>query len=129
MSGDRGRARAARLATATVVCPLSVLWTELSLRRVRRELADRRVTARVPPSILVSPLSTRAAAGWLRARRASCLERSLIMQRWLFAGGEPHDVLIGVASSTSPISAHAWLDNEAAPGYQVIARVNPLRTP
>jgi hypothetical protein len=124
-----GREQVSKLAVAAALCPLAVLWTELALRRVQRELRDRHITARVPPAALVSPLATVAASGWLRARRASCLERSLIMQRWLFAAGEPHDVLIGVASSRSPISAHAWLDHEAAPGYKVIARVNPLRTP
>jgi Transglutaminase-like superfamily len=134
VNGPHGWERVTRLAKAAALCPLAVVWTELSLRGLQRDLADRRIAATVPPSYLVSPLATVAARAWLRVRRASCLQRSLIVQRWLFAAGESHDVLVGVASRSpivatgSPILAHAWLDHEAAPGYKVIARLNPLRT-
>ena len=127
MNDPLGWKRVTRLVKAATVCPLAVVWTEVSLRGLQRDLADRRIAATVPPPYLVSPLATVAARLWLRVRRATCLQRSLIMQRWLFAAGESHDVLVGVASS-SPISAHAWLDHEVAPGYKVIARLNPLRT-
>jgi len=127
VTAPRESKRVTRLVKAATLCPLAVLWTELSLRGLQRDLADRRIAARVPPHYLVSPLATVAARAWLRLRHATCLQRSLIMQRWLFAAGESHDVLVGVASS-SPISAHAWLDHETAPGYKVIARLNPLRT-
>lgn len=133
MNGPLGWKRVTRPVTAAALCPLAVVWTELSLRGLQRDLADRRIATTVPPPYLVSPLATVAARAWLRVRRATCLQRSLIMQRWLFAAGESRDVLVGVASSSpvatgSPISAHAWLDHEAAPGYKVIARLNPLRS-
>jgi hypothetical protein len=62
---------------------------------------------------------------WLRRRRATCLERSLIMQRWLVAMGEPHDVLIGVGAPGETMLAHAWLDHEDSQGFQVLLRIDP----
>jgi hypothetical protein len=65
----------------------------------------------------------------LRIRRATCLERSLIMQRWLMALGSPYDVLVGVAGGSESIDAHAWIDQydqvEEDGGYQVLTRLAP----
>ena len=51
----------------------------------------------------------------LRRRSASCLERSVVLQRWHAAHGRPLDVVIGVKLPVSDFLAHAWLDGEPAP--------------
>jgi hypothetical protein len=43
---------------------------------------------------------------------ASCLERSLIRQRWHAARGRPLDVVIGVRGPAAKFGAHAWLDGD-----------------
>ena len=48
----------------------------------------------------------------LRLQPNSCLERSLVLQCWLAAHGEPYEVIVGVASDQQ-VKAHAWLPFEA----------------
>ncbi|MGI8904714.1 MAG: nucleotidyltransferase family protein [Solirubrobacteraceae bacterium] len=43
---------------------------------------------------------------------SSCLERSLIRQRWHAAQGRPRDVVIGVRGPAAEFGAHAWLDGD-----------------
>ncbi len=62
-------------------------------------------------------------------QRATCLERSLIMQRWLMANGQPHDVLIGVRSPRETTIAHAWLDHEDSRSHYVLMRLPPECAP
>ena len=62
-------------------------------------------------------------------QRATCLERSLIMQRWLMATGQPHDVLIGVRSPRETTIAHAWLDHEDSMSHHVLMRLPPEGAP
>lgn len=62
----------------------------------------------------------------LRLLRATCLERSLIMQRWLADNGEPVDLVIGVSPPSQGFTAHAWLDadgDRAGAGYTEIERL------
>jgi Transglutaminase-like superfamily len=88
-------------------------WTARSLRRARRELRRRRFTdVRVadPP-----PLPAAAARGVnavLRRASPTCLERALVLQRWLAAHGAVRDVVIGVKAPSDGFAAHAWLDGE-----------------
>lgn len=43
----------------------------------------------------------------------TCLERSLVLQRWLAACGQHRDVVVGVkVGPDGAFSAHAWLDGE-----------------
>jgi hypothetical protein len=42
----------------------------------------------------------------------TCLERALVLQRWLAAHGSPYDVVIGVTAPADGFAAHAWLDGE-----------------
>ena len=61
------------------------------------------------------PLPYRAVRGVnavLRRRQPTCLERSLIMQRWLASQGSVRDVVIGVSGPSEDFGAHAWLDGE-----------------
>jgi hypothetical protein len=59
--------------------------------------------------------------------RASCLERSLVRQRWHAAHGRPRDVVIGVRGPASGFAAHAWLDGDRAdPGeFEELTRWPP----
>ena len=64
----------------------------------------------------------------LRRRDASCLERSLVLQRWHAAHGHPVDVVIGVKAPVSDFLAHAWLDGEPAPAdmtFDELLRLHP----
>lgn len=67
----------------------------------------------------------------MRLGRASCLERSLVLQCWLTAHGIEHDVLVGVAGGAASMEAHAWIegydaDSQGA-GFEVLTRVGPTR--
>jgi hypothetical protein len=48
----------------------------------------------------------------LSLRRASCLERAVVMQRWFDAHGVAVDVVIGVRTDQGDVKAHAWLAGE-----------------
>jgi transglutaminase superfamily protein len=64
----------------------------------------------------------------LRRRSASCLERSLVLQRWHAAHGRSLDVVIGVNAPVSDFLAHAWLDGEPAPAdmtFDELVRLSP----
>ena len=103
-------------------------WARAALRETRAQLRERpldAVAVRQPP-----PLPVQAAGGVrlaLRAGRASCLERSLVLQRWLAAHGDRRDVVIGVCAP-GEFRAHAWLEGEPAPydqGFRELSRMAP----
>jgi hypothetical protein len=106
----------------------AVLWSGRELRRLRRVLPHGglgRVSLRRPP-----PLPDRAVRGveaLARARNATCLERSLILQSWLAARGREHEIVIGVATPENGFHAHAWLqgydDESTGAGYDVLTRI------
>jgi hypothetical protein len=65
------------------------------------------------------PLPAEAARGVravLRRRGDACLVRSIVMQRWLAAHGEPRDLIIGVKAPGEEFGAHAWLEGEEPHG-------------
>lgn len=103
-------------------------WAARSLRQARRRL--RRdplagVGIEAPPALPKSAL--RGVDAVLRRRAPSCLERSLILQRWHAAHGVAQDIVIGV-TAPERFSAHAWLegepDAESGPFFE-IARLRP----
>ena len=106
----------------------AALWAGITLHRARRGLRRqplREVRLKSPPPLPAA--AVRGVTTVLRRRRASCLERSLVLQRWHSAHGEPHDIVIGV---TGPIDflAHAWLDGELDPAalpYTEVTRLRP----
>ena len=57
----------------------------------------------------------------------TCLERCLVLQRWLDACGRPIDVVIGVSGGSASFAAHAWLegDQRAAVEYRELIRIPP----
>jgi transglutaminase superfamily protein len=100
-----------------------------ALRSVRRDLPHRGFETRAPELPALSLPGVRGGRLALRLARASCLERSLVLQGMLAARGERHTLLIGVARPGSGLEAHAWLagydPSRAGASYSVLARVPP----
>jgi hypothetical protein len=121
--------RLRRLPVAALPTLRAAGWALLALRRLRGRISRDGLEVEViaaPPS---QSASVRGVELALRLRRATCLERSLVVQRWLLAQGRPHDVLVGVSGGVDAIDAHAWIDrydaDEQGEGYRVLTRVGP----
>lgn len=111
--------------------PAVFAWADQELVAVRRGLDTEGINARlrVPDPPYAAPWLTGLVAARLAMLHATCLERSLIMQRWMLAIGRPHDVLIGVKSPRETTIAHAWLDHEDSRGHHVLMRLPPSGAP
>jgi len=107
--------------------PAVFSWLETSLTDVRAGLQTEGIDARsrLPDPPYAAPWLTGFIAVRLAMLHATCLERSVIMQRWLMAIGRPHDLLIGVKSPRETTIAHAWLDHEDSRGHHVLMRLPP----
>jgi hypothetical protein len=107
--------------------PAVFMWLDTGLADVRRGLGTEGIDARsrLPDPPYAAPWLTGLIAARLAMQHATCLERSLIMQRWLVATGRPHDVLIGVKSPRETTIAHAWLDHEDPRGHHILMRLPP----
>jgi hypothetical protein len=91
-------------------------WANHALTNARRALARREleeIVLATPPRLPAT--AERGVQAVLRRRSATCLERSLVLQRWHAAHGDRRDVVIGVNGATADFSAHAWLDGEQLP--------------
>ncbi len=103
-------------------------WTVRAVRSTRRQLIRRSLyEVRVPDPPVLPRRAERGVHAVLRRLDPSCLERSLVLQRWLTAHGERHTVVVGV-SAPHDFKAHAWLDGERLPpgsSYHEIARLQP----
>jgi transglutaminase superfamily protein len=86
-------------------------WTVRALLQARRQLrrGNFRNVEIAPPPLLPAG-SERGVHGILRRVPNTCLERSLVLQRWLTTRSQPADVVIGVARGSDTYHAHAWLD-------------------
>jgi len=112
--------------------PAVFAWLDRSLVDVRASLQTEGIDharSRLPDPPYATRWLTLVVAARLSMQRATCLERSLIMQRWLMATGQPHDVLIGVRSPRETTIAHAWLDHEDSMSYHVLMRLPPEGVP
>jgi hypothetical protein len=107
--------------------PAVFTWLDTGLTDVRISLRTEGIDARLrlPDPPYATPWLTGLVAARLAMQHATCLERSLIMQRWLMATGRPHDVLIGVRSPRETTIAHAWLDHENSRGHHILLRLPP----
>ena len=104
--------------------PRGAWWAARSVLGVRRQLAYRRhdeIAVPAPPRAV--PGADRGVHAVLRRLRPSCLERSLVLQRWLAAQGDRRAVVIGVEAADGRFRAHAWLEGEPAPGFHELTRV------
>lgn len=105
-------------------------WAARSIRRLRVDLRINGLEAelKAPPALPSSAVSGVNATA--RCMRASCLERSLLLQKWLLAHGSPHTLVIGVPAPTDgPFIAHAWLEGhdraDDGRGYAQLLRLDP----
>jgi hypothetical protein len=105
------------------------VWALRALRRLRREIINDGLDAHVVPPPKLAPAGVRGVEVALRRCRATCLERSLIVQRWLVAHGERHDVVVGVSGGSQFMEAHAWVESydpqDHGEGFRVLTRVPP----
>jgi hypothetical protein len=88
-------------------------WTLRALRITRSRLREGAIEAiSMPEPPRVSPDAVRGVLGLLRRVDHTCLERSLVLQRWHTAQGQPADIVVGVTSPQGGFTAHAWLDGD-----------------
>ena len=85
---------------------LATLRLRLRLRRSGLE----RCSVPGPPALRAE--ARRGVHAALKVLRGTCLERAIVLQRWLGARGDARDVVIGVAGSMGTFRAHAWVDGE-----------------
>jgi hypothetical protein len=91
-------------------------WTATQIRRVRRRLRRRgiidgaRDAVAAPPNL--PPRAARGVRAVLRRQPSTCLERALVLQRWLAATGDAREIVIGVQGPSATFRAHAWIDGE-----------------
>ncbi|HLI23464.1 MAG TPA: lasso peptide biosynthesis B2 protein [Acidimicrobiales bacterium] len=99
-------------------------WALRALRVVKRRLGPdgMRVTVPAPPAL--GPGATRGVDAILRRQPATCLERALVLQRWLASQGEPRDVIIGLAGPAADFQAHAWVDGVEEAGPAMYAELH-----
>jgi hypothetical protein len=85
----------------------------------------RDVQVPVPPSVPVS--AARAVRLVLSREEPTCLERALVLQRWLLAQGVARDVVVGTQGSRrGTFKAHAWLDGESLPSERAFVEMTRL---
>jgi hypothetical protein len=102
-------------------------WALRAVTAARSELRTRpfeSVVVAAPPSL--PGHAVRGVHAVLRRREPTCLERSLVLQRWLAAHGDPRDVIIGVLAPAAGFGAHAWLEGERPSSpFRELTRVAP----
>jgi hypothetical protein len=93
---------------------LAAWWTWRALRAARAQLRGGAVRdVRLPAPPPASQHGARAVRVVLARQRPSCLERALVLQRWLAGQGIERDVIVGTeGSAAGDFAAHAWLDGE-----------------
>jgi hypothetical protein len=114
----------------------AALWALVAHAVTRRRLRRAGLDAAVPPPLPLPERGVRGVSAMLTWRGATCLERSLVLQRWLAAHGSAADVLIGVAPQParsgprrdrSGWDLHAWIEGVDDDGgaHQVLHRLPP----
>ncbi|MGH9102970.1 MAG: lasso peptide biosynthesis B2 protein, partial [Acidimicrobiales bacterium] len=103
-------------------------WAARALRVARRGLGAEGVRVRLP----APPAGAGTARGVsvvLARRPATCLERAVVLQRWLAAQGRRHDVVIGVQGPSSNLAAHAWVEGVEAGGSDRFVELHRISPP
>lgn len=106
---------------------MASVWAVRRLRHARRSLRTLRLEeVRIAPPPQLPGRATRGVLAVLKRGRATCLERSLILQAWHGAHGRPVDVVIGVTPPSTGFEAHAWLDGEDSCQHAQFAEITRL---
>lgn len=121
-----------RVPAARCFAPATVraaAWAAVSLRRARRVLRSRGVTARIPFPPRLPIGATRGVLAVLRRTEPTCLERAVVLQTWLAAHDLPVEIVIGIAREDDAVVAHAWIEQGVRPSegdrYREIHRIPP----
>ncbi|HEY8726362.1 MAG TPA: lasso peptide biosynthesis B2 protein [Gaiellaceae bacterium] len=92
----------------------AALWTLRALRATRRQLRRGQINGiQIPAPPRLPEPAVRGVRAVLRRRPNTCLESSLILQRWAGTFGNAPDVIVGVTGRRGSFRAHAWLDGES----------------
>ncbi len=102
-------------------------WAVIALRSTRaRSQSGRPDRLELPgPGVAVQNRDTGIVARVLKVGRASCLERSLVLQSWYAHLGRDTELVIGVATDDG-FHAHAWLagtEPESTERFSEIMRI------
>lgn len=120
------RTSARRLRRVDVPTLRAAWWTLGALVRTRLALRRRAIGGVVvgaPPPLPVH--AGRGVHAVLRRVPNTCLERALVLQRWLAQHGVVKDVVVGVTSPRD-FRAHAWLDGDRVEQeFQELTRLPP----
>ena len=118
--------RLARLRRLDLPTLRAAWWTLAALRATRRALRTRPVAEIVvdrPPHLPAH--AARGVDAVLRRVSSTCLERALVLQRWLSEHGTDKDVVVGV-TGRHDFRAHAWLEGEAVDEeFRELTRLGP----
>lgn len=100
------------------------LWAARALHSTRRDLRRRGLAAvAVPPPPALPSGARRGVMVVLSHSSPTCLERALVLQRWLASQGIPRDVVIGISGRGKSFAAHAWIEGESGgEGFNEISR-------
>ena len=91
----------------------AAVWALRALRTARSQLRRGSFEAvRVPAPPRVPESAGRGVNAVLRRLPHTCLERSLVWQRWIATFRPAPDVVVGVSGPSGGFHAHAWLDGE-----------------
>lgn len=91
----------------------AAIWAGRSRFLAGRQLRTRspdKVALPAPPTLSLERDSTRGVRVGLGITKATCLQRSLVLQHWYAAHDVAVDVVIGVTSPRSGFRAHAWIE-------------------
>ncbi|MFF0153001.1 lasso peptide biosynthesis B2 protein [Micromonospora sp. NPDC005203] len=91
----------------------AAVWTLRAVWSVRRQLTRQDLASvRLPTPPPGAAAHRSVVLGVLRRTEASCLQRSLVLQRWYAGQRIRRTVVIGVTAPSAGFHAHAWLDGE-----------------
>lgn len=94
---------------------------------MRASLPRDGLDARVAPPPELPDSALRGVEGLLsRVAKPTCLERALILQRWMASHGDPRAVVVGVATDQG-FEAHAWVQgyDEVGERYSELTVIAP----
>jgi hypothetical protein len=107
----------------------AAVWAWRALRSTRVQLREGAVRGvRVPAAPPLPAAAIRGVRVVLRRLEPSCLERALVIQRWLATQGIERDVVVGTHGGAGDFSAHAWVDGTPQDGqhdYVEMIRLAP----
>ncbi|MEV6801758.1 lasso peptide biosynthesis protein [Micromonospora rifamycinica] len=108
----------------------TALWAGRAVRGVRRQLARHGMTdLRLPAPPCDAAAHRAVVLGVLRRTGATCLERSLVLQRWYGGHLVARTVVIGVTAPSTGFHAHAWLDGDTDAEREAMVEILRRPTP